>query len=120
LRSTSPKLEETFIASERENIRALYLPKLSTKVVEEGGRIAGFICLLRREVAALFVHPNAQGHGIGTRLLRSQTAPLTLEVFAANTRARAFYAARGFREVGQRVHEETALPLRCLALDEHP
>jgi len=66
------------------------------------------------------VHPKAQGQGLGTQLLQAQTPPLTLEVFEANANAREFYAARGFWETGHRVHEETGLPLRCLALDEHP
>ena len=120
MRSAEPLLDEAFIAAERENIRELYLPKVATTVVEVDGKVAAFLCLLNREVAALFVHPRAQGQGLGTRLVQAQTTPLTLEVFDANAHARAFYAARGFREVGHRVHEETGLPLRCLALDEHP
>lgn len=120
MRSAQPKLEDAFIEAERKNICDLYLPRLTTTVFEADGQIAAFICLRGREVSALFVHPKAQGQGLGTRLLQAQTPPLTLEVFEANTKAREFYAARGFWETGHRVHEETGLPLRCLALDEHP
>ena len=69
--------------------------------------------MLGTEVAALFIHPFEQRSGIGTALLSAQNAQ-TLEVFEANTAARAFYANHGFQQSGTRRHEEAGLMLCCL------
>ena len=113
-------LDEAFIAGERKAIARLYLPALRTKVACEDGRIAGFICLNRDEVAALFVHPDFQGQGLGKRLLSAFHPPLTVEVFEANRRGREFYEGFGFRATGRRIHEEAASPLICMVLDAPP
>ncbi|WP_298360457.1 GNAT family N-acetyltransferase [uncultured Litoreibacter sp.] len=81
--------------------------------VAENGQIQGFISMLGSEVAALFVHPFEQRMGLGAALLGSQDAQ-TLEVFEANTRARAFYAKHAFRQTGTRMHEEAGLMLCCM------
>jgi ribosomal protein S18 acetylase RimI-like enzyme len=51
----------------------------------------------------LYVHPEAQGHGVGSALLRKarSLSPLriTLVTFQRNARARAFYEKHGFRPV---------------------
>lgn len=94
---------------EREDIAA-YMTKLATNVT---GQIDGFIAMQGPMVAGLFVHPNTQGQGLGTRLLRSQNAR-TIEVFEANHPARRFYARHGFRPVHSRTHPETGLRLLCL------
>ncbi|MEM7472444.1 MAG: GNAT family N-acetyltransferase [Pseudomonadota bacterium] len=90
---------------------------MQTVVADQDG-LAGFISVLDREVAALFVHPVQQGQGIGSALLRHFPGPLSLEVFETNLKARAFYHWHGFRQTGERVHEETGLTLFLLALDE--
>ncbi|NUQ90403.1 MAG: GNAT family N-acetyltransferase, partial [Glycomyces artemisiae] len=54
-------------------------------------------------LAHLYIEPGAQGRGIGEALLeraKRRRRSLDLRVFAANTRARAFYARHGFSEVG--------------------
>ncbi|MDA8747268.1 GNAT family N-acetyltransferase [Litoreibacter sp.] len=113
IRAASPKMSESFILSEMANIRRDYLPKVQTTVAENG-QILGFICMLRTEVAALFVHPFDQRMGIGSALLKGQNAQ-TLEVFEANQQARDFYHKHGFRQTHTRVHEETGHTLCCLA-----
>ncbi len=63
---------------------------------------AGFIARDGEVIHALFVHPRAQGQGVGRVLLDEAKAAhdrLQLWVLAANDSARAFYAAQGFDEV---------------------
>lgn len=75
---------------------------------------------MRTEIAALFVDPVYQNRGVGGALLdfaRAERDRVTLEVFEANLKARAFYHAYGFREYDKRIHEEAGENLLCLALD---
>jgi GNAT superfamily N-acetyltransferase len=70
-------------------------------------------------VKALYVQPDAQGHGVG-RLLLTRVAEelvsrgfsrLHIGVLTANRPARAFYEAMGGREVGQRTFDEEGVLL---------
>jgi GNAT superfamily N-acetyltransferase len=66
--------------------------------------IAGFIVRDRQRVHALYVHPRAQGGGVGRALLNEAKADcpmLELWTLQDNHTARAFYQAQGFTE-GQR------------------
>ncbi len=77
-------------------------------VAERDGRIVGVANLGRADerwvMWKLYVHPEAQGEGLGTRLLEATLEqvpagePLWLEYVDGNTRAAAFYAAHGFAE----------------------
>jgi len=61
------------------------------------------------ELAALYVLPEMQGRGVGTRLLETgigrfgAAGSLTLRVAKDNLDGRRFYEARGFRSVGEHV-----------------
>ena len=87
-------------------------------------RILG-VGLTRDDVLSdLWVHPSAQGLGAGTRLL----AELEQEIFARgfsvarlrclepNTRARKFYASRGWEEV--RVYPHETIPLNAVDMEK--
>lgn len=66
------------------------------------GRVVGMMALAPGWVEQLYVHPAYQGRGVGSELLAVALArdePLQLWTFQVNTRARAFYARHGFREV---------------------
>ena len=93
-----------------------YLPVLHTAEEDDAffGQLAerheafmagdeGFVVLSPGHVEQLYVHPRAQGRGIGSELLRhaQQLSPAGLElwVFQRNTRAIAFYERRGFTVV---------------------
>ncbi|MFT3915389.1 MAG: GNAT family N-acetyltransferase [Anaeromyxobacteraceae bacterium] len=69
---------------------------------DAAGALLGFIAFGGGEVEHLYVAPAARGAGVGSALLALATArgePLELWTFERNATARAFYAARGFREV---------------------
>jgi GNAT superfamily N-acetyltransferase len=74
------------------------LPAHETWVVEEDGRVVAFAALIDDHLGHLFVHPDAQGRGIGTALLEHTQRRLpdgfSLWTHQASE-ARAFYAARG-------------------------
>jgi ribosomal protein S18 acetylase RimI-like enzyme len=71
-------------------------------VAEQDGRILGFAVLTRTWLDGLYVHPAAQGQGIGTALLELAQSlrpdGLGLWVFETNTPARGLYRRHGFVE----------------------
>ncbi len=94
----------------------LALPEASRHycIARVGGRLVGFGGLMfvldEAHVTTLSVHPDHQGHRIGTRLLavlvrearRRETKALTLEVRAGNEPAKALYRRFGFAPAGIR------------------
>lgn len=72
-------------------------------VAELDGRVVGFAMLTATWLDGLYVHPDAQGRGVGTALLQLaqalRPAGLGLWVFETNTPARALYRRHGFAEV---------------------
>ena len=92
------------------DMQQVYLPAAESYVYEEDGEVLGFLSLVGTALSALFVAPDRQGEGIGTRLLvhAQQLRPeLTLRVYAANVRSIAFYEKHGFRRVGSQADEHT-------------
>ncbi|WNM35352.1 GNAT family N-acetyltransferase [Streptomyces sp. Li-HN-5-11] len=76
-------------------------------------------------LARIELHPDHQGRGIGSQLIRSliDTAgrrgqSLALDVLAVNTRALAFYRRHGFREVVR--HGEDDRKFECASLTSRP
>lgn len=103
-----------FIPGEGEGERArkmreVYLVHAENWVAETEGRVVALLGLLDAEIGGLFVAPEAQGTGVGRRLVEHAVAlhgSLTLEVYEKNTGARGFYARLGFVEESRRVDEE--------------
>lgn len=96
--------------SERERkIREIYLVHADNWVAETAdGRVVGLLGMLGSEIGGLFVHPDAQGMGIGRALVAFAAArhrSVTLDVYEENSKARAFYAHLGFTEES-RGHED--------------
>ena len=119
-RQAHPFLEDEFFLRQRYDIPNAFIPNSETHVLTINDLVVGFICVAKSEVAALFVDPVYQNRGVGRALLdfaQEKHGRLTLEVFEANLKARAFYHAYGFREYGSRLHEEAGENLLCLALD---
>jgi putative acetyltransferase len=72
--------------------------------VADAGEVAGYCWSSPGWVRHLYVHPSYQQSGIGGALLNAAMdaiEELQLWTFARNDAARAFYAKRGFREVGK-------------------
>jgi ribosomal protein S18 acetylase RimI-like enzyme len=83
--------------------------ELPYAVVEESGRTVGYVCVLHRSeydfIEEIALLPEAQGRGIGTRVLRDilgaaqrRGVPVRLSVFVSNP-AQALYARLGFEVV---------------------
>jgi ribosomal protein S18 acetylase RimI-like enzyme len=97
-------------------------PAMRVLLAEDGGGLAGFVCLFLAadqqwgsHVDNLHVRPELKGRGLGRRLLASaarlalDAAPglgLDLYVYSANTAARGFYTRIGGADMG--IWEETA------------
>lgn len=85
-----------------EAMRLRYLPSARNwvYVAPDTGEPAGFISLQGEYIAALFVSPDRQREGIGSRLLAAVMAGrprLELAVYVENEGAVAFYRRQGFR-----------------------
>ena len=82
-----------------EFVRASFDDWDAVRIAETRYRATGFHCLCEDVVDQLFVAPEAQRHGVGTRLLRDvmalRSTGFMLRTFRANRAARAFYEARG-------------------------
>jgi GNAT superfamily N-acetyltransferase len=91
--------------------------------VDDDGTLAGLVLGLAAEddpsgrvaeIAALYVGPHRQGHGVGRRLLRTAAGELARQEFAmlhigvltANLPARGFYEALGGADIGERWFDE--------------
>lgn len=77
----------------------VYLPQAEIWVDEDHQNIKGFIGLQENYIAGLFVAKEAQGQGIGTKLLdraKKEKTQLSLRVYQKNTHAVNFYLKSGF------------------------
>lgn len=75
-------------------------------VAETGGRVVGFASWQGNELLSLFVHPDAQGIGVGSRLLDACLSDAAAQgaviiCLKAAVGADQFYVHRGFVPVGQ-------------------
>jgi putative acetyltransferase len=103
-------LGRDFLAGERDDIATHHLPAAETWAWNDAGRIAGFVALLGREVAGLFVDPGSHRRGIGHLLVdhaQHLKGDLEVEVFKDYALGRSFYRKYGFTEAGEDVHAET-------------
>ena len=83
--------------------RERILRECEVTLAEDERGLVSFIARRGEEVRLLYAHPDRLGSGAGTQLIEaakaSGIAALELWCFQANTRARRFYEARGFRAV---------------------
>jgi ribosomal protein S18 acetylase RimI-like enzyme len=100
-------------------VRELYLPAAEVHVAERDGKPLGFVALLGRLLGGPFVDPDCQGDGIGRALVAHaiKLRPcLDVEIFADDTRARDFFEACGFSEIGRRGTDDQGRPIPMLIL----
>lgn len=79
-------------------------------VLEVEGRLIGFAALNGETLEALFVDPEVQSYGHGSRLMAEAMARhqrLTLCVYSRNVRAVSFYRRLGFQIAGERTEPLT-------------
>lgn len=114
-------LAEVFVEARRANVPAIpplahpestvgpflagVLEEDEVWVAEADGTVLAFLALgPAGELDHLYARPGATGRGIGSTLLarakEASPSGLALWTFAANTRARQFYARHGFVETG--------------------
>lgn len=83
-----------------------------TEVVQVAGRTVGYVQTVSRPellyLQTIALHPDFQGQGIGTRLVKrlqreaaDRRVAVSLSVFRTNRRAMAFYKELGFRQTGK-------------------
>ena len=108
------------VAEDRRFIANVILRECAVTVVEHGGSIISFLARQDEEIRLLHTHPDFIGQGAGGLLIEAakQSGPAALELwcFQANTGARRFYEAHGFRPVRftDGDHNEEKMPdVRC-------
>ena len=108
-----PFVEKEFWESKLPEMRSLYLPASETYVYGEDGMVRGFLSLRDSALEALFVAPESQGQGVGTRLLakaKELRPSLRLTVYKENSKGVEFYRKRGFQIREERVDGHTGHP----------
>lgn len=103
-------IPEDFWQSQMLAMKETYLPNSDTYIYKEDNHILGFISYHQGFIPALFVSPNAQSQGIGSKLLdfiKQQYSQLQLVVYVQNHRAHSFYLAQGFKDSGRQLCEHT-------------
>jgi putative acetyltransferase len=95
-----------FWESRIDDMREIYIPASDTYVFSDGMTVKGFFSLDKTTLAAMFVSPNAQGKGIGRRLMdkaKLLRRKLTLCVYRENPKSIQFYRKCGFTIIKERV-----------------
>jgi putative acetyltransferase len=91
------------VAEDRSFVANVIFRDCEVIVAEDDSGIVSFLARQGEEVRLLYTRPDRVGRGAGTLLIeaakKSGVNALELWCFQANTRARRFYEARGFRAV---------------------
>jgi putative acetyltransferase len=104
VRTCLPYLPELHTAQEDLDFFANVVFSEGDVWVADAGEVVGYRWSTLGWVRHLYVHPSYHGNGIGSALLSAAmeaNEELQLWTFERNDAARAFYAKRGFREIGQ-------------------
>ncbi|HPF08026.1 MAG TPA: GNAT family N-acetyltransferase [Spirochaetota bacterium] len=103
-------IDREFWESNVPAMRDLYLPSAEIYVNNDHGKVNGFIALNGDSVAALFVSPESQGRGIGSRLLnwaKELRGTIELFVYKENVKSFEFYRKHLFAAEGEHVDGRT-------------
>lgn len=106
-------IDSSYWLSEINNMRNVYIPNSETYVYENQHGICGFFSLSENRLAAIFVKPDNQGKGIGTKLLKKVKElrkNLRLAVYKENSKSILFYKKAGFRFVKEQKDKNTGCP----------
>lgn len=106
-----PFIEESYWMKNYDIVKNIYLPNSTTYVYESEERIQGFISIIEDSfIGALFIAPEIQGKGIGSKLLQealSHYPKLSLAVYKDNLNATKFYQSKGFKIFQEQVNEDS-------------
>ena len=108
-----PFIDAASLTRDAALVRTEYMPAAEIVVAQMDGEAVGFIALLGDFIGGLFVDPARHRCGVGRALIEDAAARkprLEVEVYEANTGARAFYAASGFTETGRRTQDDQGRP----------
>lgn len=114
-----PFLGTKRLQEQRALTESVYLPNSETWVACKVGEPVGFIGLLDTLIGGLFVEPTLQGGGVGRALIAHALklkGELSLEVYADNQKAVAFYQRLGFEETSRRAEDSEGLPFETIAM----
>ena len=103
-------LSDDFHQMVKKAMEEMYLPNSETWVYSENDTALGFVSMIGNEIGGLFVDPNFQGKGIGSKLVSyvAEMFPvLEVEVFEQNKIGIPFYEKLGFKSMKTFVHEPT-------------
>jgi putative acetyltransferase len=103
-------IPSSFWALNKNAMKEKYLLLAENLVLEEEGKIAGFISLVGERICVLFVEPEMQRKGVGRALLEHAKilkGKLSLKVYRKNENAFRFYEKCGFIAVGEEIDEFT-------------
>lgn len=107
--SAHPFISADYWESNYEDVKQA-IQKAEIYVYEYKNQVCGFIGLLDRYIAGLFIEQNSQSRGIGTELLlyvKKLKQKLSLSVYLKNTKAVNFYKKHGFVIEGEKMDENT-------------
>jgi putative acetyltransferase len=102
-----------------KSLVATYLPGMELYCMNHNGVVAGFMGLSDGMVQALFIHPDASGNGLGTRLMRfaiDEKQILRVDVNEQNEAALGFYQHLGFVVNGRTELDSSGRPYPVLLL----
>lgn len=105
----------SFISNEyweqnKEAMATQYLPGSECFLAIKERKIVGFIAMVEDYLAAIFVHSDMQGCGIGKKLLdliKSKREAIQLKVYKKNFKSIQFYKNRGFSVLSESIEENT-------------
>lgn len=115
-------VEASFWESQVENMRNIYIPTSETYVFESDSKVVGFYSLYENNLAAIFVHPEFQGKGIGKQLIshaKKQKVSLTLSVYKENEDSYQFYLSQGFTVISEQTDKHTGHQEYMMRLGRH-
>lgn len=114
-----PFLGRTYLQEQKVLMETEYLPKSETWVACRADEPVGFISLLDTFIGGLFVEQKLQGGGVGRALIAHALklkSELSLEVYAHNKEAVAFYQRLGFEEIARRPKDDDGLPFENIRM----
>ena len=103
-------ISSEYWAKHKYAMRTQYLPDSESFLAVEEGRIVGFVSMLDTYLAAIFVHIDSQGAGIGKNLLEHVKGfheTIQLKVYKKNTASVQFYLKQKFVIVSEEAEEST-------------